>query len=95
MVVFGGGDCTLAAESLADTGALVLCSKGLGFTNGGDSVTLRDENGELADTVTYGGEGGKDKSLNRTTDGDPEALLDLHQGDLPFSPGTKMDGSLF
>lgn len=95
LVLFGGGDCEAVKESLAETGSLVFCTGGLGLTNTGDTVTIRNAVGDQVDAVTYGSEGGKDKSLNRLSDSDPKSSMGLHQGDLPFSPGVKMDGSLF
>ena len=90
-VVFGGGD----TASLSGTGALLFVSDaGLQLGNGGDAVILRDETGRVVSRVVFGGEAGKDRSLVRAQDGDPDAAMIPHPG-VPFSPGTASDYTLF
>lgn len=91
-VVFGGGD--VGSFSVATTGEVFASDAGLGLTNTGDSVTLADVEGNVVDQMTYGSEGGHDRSLTRAVDGDPEATFIAHP-DIEFSPGFKSDGSDF
>jgi hypothetical protein len=93
MVVFGGGKAGKVTDLPAKTGALMALAAGLGLGNGGDSVTLRRPDGTVSDTVTYGADGGKDRSLVRQKDADLKASFVLHPGDRLFSPGTKSDGT--
>jgi len=96
IVVFGGGTPTGGFG-----GVLVQTASGgfLGFNNGGDTVTLSDGGGDVA-SVSYGGEGGSNQSL--TLDPDVTGSLPLVQhtsatgsGGAPYSPGERVDGSLF
>ena len=91
-VVFGGGKIDTLAEAHAAVQWFV--AKGLGLNNSGDDVRLVAADGSTIDWVTYGSEGGKDKSLVRATDGDPKAPYVQHAG-AGWSPGTKADGSEF
>jgi hypothetical protein len=79
----------LDGASAATTGTLAL-------SNGGDSVLLRDGAGSLIDRVDYDGTLSDDDgvSMNRTTDGDPDAGFVLHTqlGDASSSPGTTVAG---
>ena len=61
---------------------------GLGLSNSGDTVVLRSEDGRVVDQVTFGAEGGKDRSLVREHLGDPKSPLVPHPDSAPFSPGT-------
>ncbi len=93
ILVFGGGSPTGEfGESLVQTAS----SGGLGLNNGGDSVTLT--NGDETITLEYGSEGGNNQSLTRNPDITGEfaqhSSIDAAQGAL-FSPGTKLDGSVF
>jgi hypothetical protein len=62
LVVFGGGDVS-AVE--ADH---VLVADGLYLNNGGDALTLHDDDGEVVDRVRYGSQGGEDRAMNRAGD---------------------------
>ena len=95
LLVFGGGDETLMRDFEADTGAKAFVAAALGLNNNGDRVQLLRPDGGLEDEVTFGYEGGQDRSLVRETEGDPDAPLILHPGDSSFSAGTKSDGALF
>ena len=91
-VIFGGGD--VGSFSVATTGTLFAADAGLALTNTGDSVILADADGNVVDQMTYGSEGGQDRSLTRAVDADPEATFIAHP-DVAFSPGFKSDGSEF
>jgi hypothetical protein len=91
-VIFGGGD--VGSFTVSTTGQLFACDAGLGLTNTGDSVILADANGNVVDQMTYGAEGGADRSLVRAVDGDPAATFIVHP-DIAFSPGTKSNGESF
>ncbi len=92
VVVFGGGDSS--KFQVAGSPAIFVATEGLALTNSGDSVVLADNYGNEVDRMSYGSEGGRNRSLTRATDGDPEASFILHP-DSGMSPGTKQDGSIF
>jgi hypothetical protein len=94
LLVFGGEDGAIR-DFAADFGAEVFVADGLGLNNDGDSLFLVDPDGTVIDTLTYGAEGGDNRSLTRATDGDPDAPFIPHPGDSPFSPGTRANGDLF
>jgi len=88
LVVFAGG-----APALPGVATIVLGPMQL--DNDGDTVTIRSADGALLATAGYGSEGGRDQSLVRARDRDPDAPLVLH-GTLsaaPASPGRRSDGS--
>ena len=95
MVVFGGGD------PLGEFGTSQVFSAGsLGLNNAGDTIFLRDDNGEDKLYYQYGSEGGENQSLTRSPDIDGELPLILHSESdgsdgVLFSPGTRLDGSVF
>ncbi len=85
-VVFGGGTPDLPGIDWA-----VASSGGLGLNNSGDVLRLHDALGGLIDEVSYGREGGHDRSLARLPEGSRGAFV-LHTdlpgaGGLRFSPG--------
>jgi len=90
-VVFGGGDESLMPEhwQTASEGYLWL-------NNGGDTITLKDENGLEIDIVTYGLEAGDDQSLSRNPEGSKGEFI--RHTNLPnangklFSPGYLVNG---
>jgi len=92
LVVFGGG-----APALPEVTTLAASGAGLALNNSGDTLTLAAADGSVLAALTYGTEGGRDQSLVRAVDGDPEADFVLH-GTLsagPASPGTRSDGTPF
>jgi hypothetical protein len=95
VVVFGGGD-----PQGDFGGSLIFKAGSLGLNNAGDSIFLKDGEGEIILNYGYGSEGGEDQSLTRWPDITGELPLVLHSeaeganGDL-FSPGTRVDGSEF
>lgn len=93
-VLFGGG--TPASFSLPGAGdALVFaCGDGLGLTNTGDTVTLANARGDVLDQLTFGSEGGRDRSLVRAEDADPAASFIPHPS-VVCSPGARQDGTPF
>jgi len=70
----------------------------LGLNNSGDTITLRDFDGEIINAVTYGSEGNNDQSLTRFPEGTYSEFA-LHssipeaQGRL-YSPGTAINGEM-
>lgn len=91
-VVFGGGD----PSGLEGTGAAVFAAEaGLRLANAGDTVVVRDAKGAVIDRVVYGAEGGRDKSLARTRDGDRQAGFAAHPGSVVASPGLRTSGTPF
>ena len=91
-VVFGGGD--VRKFHVPGGAQLFVAEGGLALTNSGDTVTLADSYGNVVDEMTYGSEGGKDRSLTRAEDGNPDSPFVQHPG-RGMSPGTKQDGSPF
>ncbi len=72
----------------------------LSLNNGGDSVFVRDADGELIDDVTYGAEAGDDQSITRAIDMDPGSQLVKHTAaagaaGATMSPGTCVRGDGF
>ncbi len=92
VVVFGGGNPS--EFEVTDTAQFFAASSGLALNNNGDTVTLADPHGNTVDFMTYGLEGGRDRSLTRAVDGDPDAVFIPHGG-RGFSPGLRQDGTPF
>ena len=95
VVVFGGGD------PQGEFGASQVYSAGsLGLNNAGDTIFLRDISGMEMLYYQYGSEGGENQSLTRSPDLDGELPLILHSEaagspGVLYSPGTRLDGSVF
>ncbi|MDG2054974.1 MAG: lamin tail domain-containing protein [Phycisphaerales bacterium] len=95
-VVFGGGSPTGPFGN-----ALVQTASGnsLGLTNGGDTVTISDENGIILSSVSYGSEGGQNASITLDPDITGSTYV-IHtdatnsEGSL-YSPGKLVDGQQF
>jgi hypothetical protein len=89
VVIFGGGEPT------GDFGGSpVYAADLLSLNNSGDTVTVSMPDGTVADSVSYGREGGQNVSLTRSVDMDPTAEFVQHPGDA-YSPGTRQDRSAF
>ncbi len=85
-VVFGGGSPQgFIHTAIASTG-------GLSLNNSGDTVTLRNDHGQVIDALTYGAEGGMDVSLTRVPDGAGSFVKHTTVSAAPFSPGTTVGG---
>ncbi len=71
-------------------------SGGLGLSNGGDRVEVRDSRGALHTAVTFDGSV-QDQSIVRAVDGSPEASFvgHLHVFGRVASPGLRSDGTRF
>jgi hypothetical protein len=95
LVVFGGG----SPQGIFG-GSLVFSAGSLGLNNSGDSLVVKNSEGELIASCSYGEEGGQDQSLTRYPDRVGELPLVLHsllseaEGAL-FSPGLRIDGAPF
>ncbi len=84
VVVFGGGN-PRGIPGIVQTG-----SEGhLDLTNTGDQVTLKDNNGIIIDSYTYGTEGNDNQSLARDPDitGDFVEHTTIQSNSVLFSPG--------
>ncbi len=95
IVVFGGGT---PSGSFGNATVQVASSGALGLNNGGDTITVNDG---VYDQVnyTYGSEGGNNQSLTLDPDINGATFVQhsgaTGSGGALFSPGTKIDGSLF
>ena len=81
MVVWGGGYPVIVEGTRT-----YLSVMGLGLNNAGDHIFLTRPDGSIENEVSYGSEGGHDRSLVRVS-ADPAAEMVQHPGDQPFSPG--------
>ncbi len=90
LVVTGGAAPTIAGVRTAG-------SAGLYLNNDGDEVTVRAAGGAILARASYRAEGGRDQSLTRQRDGDPDAPLVGHRtvATAPASPGRRRDGGRF
>jgi len=97
VVVFGGGSPQGSfGGSLVQTAS----SGYLRLNNSGDLVALLDADGRQVLAYTFGVEGGDDQSLTRSPDlSGPDPLVRHSSapgsGGALYSPGTRLDGSLF
>ena len=92
-VIFGGGN--IGPLALAPDVRVFAAPEGLQLGNQGDSIILRDHEGQVVDRLVFGSEGDQDQSLNREEDGNPEADFTVHPGHVPGSPGTRVSGAPF
>ena len=83
---------TFALDALIPGYGFLVTFGGLGLNNAGDTVTLRDAAGLIADLVSYGPEGGQDTSLTRAPDGSGPFVSHFALNGLQFSPGATVDG---
>lgn len=96
-VIFGGGTPTGAFGNAKALGLVFTAS--LSLVNGGTTIAIRDNLDVTLDSLTYGNaEGNADQSITRSPDitGSfvKHSLAPGSAGAI-FSPGTKLDGSLF
>ena len=93
MVIFAAGDTD--PEDFPGT-LMLAAGRTLSLNNGGDTITLTSESGEVLATMTYGSS--TDQSLTREVDGDEGSQLVPHKGiadGAVASPGTRANGSAF
>ena len=95
VLVFGGGSADLVRDFATETGSRAFLGSGLGLNNGGDTLTLYRADESASDAMSYGSSAAADRSMVRSTEGDPLAPFISHPGDAPYSPGTKVDGTVF
>lgn len=91
ITVFGGGTPT------GINGVVQVASDGaLGLNNGGDTVTLKDDMGNVVVQYSYGGEGGNNQSIARDPDftGPFVEHSTIASNPVLFSPGENNDGTL-
>lgn len=87
-IIFGGGvPQSFSSAAIASTGTLSL-------NNGGDTVSLRNSNGDLVDQIIFGSEGGSNVSLTRSPDGQDVWVKHSTLSNLAFSPGKTIAGLL-
>jgi len=95
LVIFGGG-----SPSGEFGGSLIFTAGSLALNNTGDTISVWDRDGKLRLRILYGPEGGLNQSLTRNPDLSGHFPLELH-GEIPlaegrwYSPGVKLDGSVF
>ena len=97
-VVFGGGTPTGDFGNAAANG-LVFTASGLSLNNGGDTVTLADDQGATVQTTTYGSEASDNQSIVRDPDFSNAPFVKHStasgSGGALFSPGTRINGQSF
>lgn len=99
LVLFGGGNPTGDFGGAIVQTASVSSADGISLANGGDDVVIRDDQGGLILSFTFGAEAGQDQSLTRNPDVFGTDSLWLHsQADTMgalFSPGTGINSTPF
>ena len=102
IVVFGGGSVDASDPVFGGAQVVSASDRGLGLTNSGGVITLRDSSGTIVTTVTYGAglnlPADQNQSLTRQPDVDgPFALHSVAAGrnESRFSPGTRVDRTEF
>src|SRR6185369_2011028 len=99
-VVFGGGTPTGIFGNAAANGLVFTAgSSGLSLNNGGDTITVKDNNGVTVTSVTFGSaEGNANQSITRSPDVTgsftPHSSAAGSGGSL-FSPGSRVNGAPF
>lgn len=95
LVLFGGGSPSGSfGGSLVQTAS----SGSIGLNNGGDNIILTTDGGAEVLNITYGSDAGDNQSI--TLDADLVGTFTKHSlatgsGGALFSPGTKIDGTVF
>jgi uncharacterized protein (TIGR03437 family) len=99
IVVFGGGSPDAHDPTYGGSQIVKASSGGLSLVNGGGVVTLRKPNGEIVTSVAYGAaigvRGDQNQSITRSPDVTGGFALHSTVSDRLFSPGTKLDRSVF
>jgi len=93
LVVFGGG-----SPLLPDVYWQTASSGALGLNNGGDTITLYDDQSQVIHQFAYGSLAGNDQSLALFPEGEGDEYV-LHSGisssaGALFSPGTNVSGDI-
>src|SRR6266481_243654 len=101
-VVFGGGAFNPNDAAFAGALAVKATSGGLSLTNGGGAITLRDSDGVIITSLTWGGATGLSGDANQSMTRSPDITgpFVLHQSASgnpggSFSPGTTAGGVAF
>ncbi len=87
--IFGGG---VPALDYVDT---FTASSGLNLNNSLDAITLFDADKKTIDSITYGSEAGNNESITRYPDKTGNFIGHNSVSGLLFSPGLKVDGTIF
>ena len=91
LLIFGGG-----TPGGSFGGSVVQTAGYLALNNGGDTITLYDDQGTVRAAYTYGSEGGKDQSLTRSPDlAGPFVKHTRAEEGRRFSPGVQTNGAPF
>ncbi len=97
-IIFGGGVPAGEFGNAASNGLVFTAS--LSLNNGGDTITLKDNGGNILEAIQYGSvEGNANQSINRNPDilgiiFAPHSTITASGGRL-FSPGAQLNGSPF
>ncbi|MEM7582322.1 MAG: lamin tail domain-containing protein [Acidobacteriota bacterium] len=99
-VVFGGGTPTGDFGNAAANGLVFTASTGgVSLNNSGDTVTLKDDSGNVVQTMTYNSSGGDNQSLVRDPDFTNAPFVKhtvaTGSGGSAYSPGTRISGQAF
>jgi uncharacterized protein (TIGR03437 family) len=99
IVVFGGGSPDPHNPIFGGSQVVKASSGALSLVNGGGVITLRKPNGEVMTSVAYGASlgvrGDQNQSITRSPDVTGTFALHASVSDRSFSPGIKLDGSVF
>jgi hypothetical protein len=99
IVVFGGGSLNGSNPDFGGSQIIKASSGGLSLVNAGGVITLRNPAGAIVTSVAYGTSlnlrGDQNQSITRAPDVTGAFVLHSTISDQLFSPGTKLDGSLF
>jgi len=99
IVVFGGGSLNPGDPIFGGSQVVKASSGGLSLVNSGGVITLRNTAAEIVTSVAYGSSLGlradQNQSLTRSPDITGTFSLHSSTSDRHFSPGAKLDGSVF
>ena len=98
-VVFAGGSPDFGNPVFGGSLVVTASSGGLSLTNSGGVISVRNTEGGIVSSVSYGTALGLRADQNQSLTRSPDIIgnLSLHSttSTLPFSPGTKTEGSVF